>query len=424
MRFPLTTPSARTRIPPVFWLLATTLVGAAIAGSLRWGVNLPWGEELPADLLVYRQAGRAAWAGVPLYGGAFPTWDGGNGLPLVYPPVSALLAVPLGWFPAWAVAAAWSAVCLLALTVIVVVSFGPPVRRWVAQRVPRGRPGRQLLLASALVGAACVASLALVPVNDVLHFGQVGLLLPAAVLVDVVVLGRRGSRAQGVLVGLATAVKLTSAVFVLAWCVQGRWRAAGTAVATTLGAWTIAGVVLWRDSVTYFGSTLVQGEGMIPASSAFLNQSVSGVLVREGLDGWGHRGLWLAISCGLLIGGLWVARRLAQTGDLVAAAAVVGLCGVLVSPVSWVHHAVWVVPGIAAILGTRPGCARADRWQVVVAAGAFLAFSYAAYPVILEDAPLAHGYFVAAYLALVVVLALPALPRAGPARAEPTQAGG
>ena len=54
----------------------------------------------------------------------------------------------------------------------------------------------------------------------------------------------------------------------------------------------------------------------------------------------------------LAIAGLWRARRAALGGDELAGLTLAGLVGVLVSPVSWVHHIVWVFPAMV-ILAMR-----------------------------------------------------------------------
>ena len=65
---------------------------------------------------------------------------------------------------------------------------------------------------------------------------------------------------------------------------------------------------------------------------------------------------WLLLALALAAFGLWRARRAAFAGDELAAITLTGLVGILVSPVSWVHHAVWIFPALL-ILGLRLGSA-------------------------------------------------------------------
>src|SRR5581483_12201814 len=53
------------------------------------------------------------------------------------------------------------------------------------------------------------------PVRETLTFGQINLVLALLVLADLLVLAPRGSRLTGVGIGLAAAIKLTPAVFIL-----------------------------------------------------------------------------------------------------------------------------------------------------------------------------------------------------------------
>jgi alpha-1,2-mannosyltransferase len=79
------------------------------------------------------------------------------------------------------------------------------------------------------------------------------------------------------------------------------------------------------------------------------NQSPYGALVRV-LGGAGHVGSWYyAIPCVLGIFGLALATTLARREDWLGAATVTGFTGLLVSPISWTHHWVWVMPMLVAL---------------------------------------------------------------------------
>ena len=54
----------------------------------------------------------------------------------------------------------------------------------------------------------------------------------------------------------------------------------------------------------------------------------------------------------LAVVGLWRARRAVLGGDELAGLTLAGLVGVLVSPVSWVHHIIWIFPAMV-ILSMR-----------------------------------------------------------------------
>lgn len=72
--------------------------------------------------------------------------------------------------------------------------------------------------------------------------------------------------------------------------------------------------------------------------------------------------LWLVVAISTALVGLLVARRWYLRGSAVGAAVAVGITTVLVSPISWQHHAVWIVPALIFLLGVgrsrlvRVGC--------------------------------------------------------------------
>ena len=87
---------------------------------------------------------------------------------------------------------------------------------------------------------------------------------------------------RGILTGLAAAVKLTPAAFILFFLLRGDRRAAATS-ALTFWAFTAAGFALdWHDSVRYW-TTDVFDTSRVGSPSFASNQSLQGVLARAGL---------------------------------------------------------------------------------------------------------------------------------------------
>src|SRR5262249_58049178 len=98
------------------------------------------------------------------------------------------------------------------------------------------------------------------------------------------------------------------------------------------------------------------------------NQSPFGAATRDA-GGQGHIGWWwIGVSLAFAAVGLAVATVLVRRGDWLAATAVTGATGLLISPISWAHHWVWVLPALALLL--RAG------YRVAAAAG-YLLFSVA-----------------------------------------------
>jgi alpha-1,2-mannosyltransferase len=135
------------------------------------------------------------------------------------------------------------------------------------------------------------------PVRNTISYGQVNVLLTALVAADCLVPGGRWPR--GALVGLAAAVKLTPAAFVLFFLLRRDYRAASTA-ALSFGVAAAAGFALaWRDSVRYWTSVVFQsGRPGNPAYAA--NQSLEAVLTGRAGPALARRAWHLA---GRLCGG-------------------------------------------------------------------------------------------------------------------------
>jgi alpha-1,2-mannosyltransferase len=294
------------------------------------------------DSSIYQAAARAVLSGDSIYQRPLPGLAGGAmDLPFIYPPIAAMLFVPLAPLPselAWAV-----------LGIVSVLGLGALLRTIVGTH-RLTLPGNRRI---PLLSLVFLTALLLEPAWRTVGLGQVNILLMLAVAADVLLL--RGRRFAGVLTGLAGAVKLTPLIFVLHLLVVGRRadaaRAAGTfAVLTALGA-----LVLPSASAGFWASTLA-GDLMRQAWAWVGNQSITGALQRlSGAADWVPvvaTALGIAVLCltGLLV------RALHRRGEDCAAMLVTGGCATLVSPIAWSHHWVWVLPllGLLAARATRP----------------------------------------------------------------------
>lgn len=296
------------------------------------------------DLEVYRLGVRAWLSGGDIYG-VLPPTSVGRVLPFIYPPFAALLMVPLtvtGWVAAW-VSLFVVSLASLAVTLYVVLR-----RLW-----PSGGHSGAL----AATSSALPLCLALEPVLETFKFGQVNLILMALVTVDCLVVRTRWPR--GVLVGLAAAIKLTPAAFVLFFLLRRDYRSAvvaaiGGAVATGIGA-LIAPVASQR----YWGNGLAGASG-VGGSPFFTNQTFQAVLARAGAAGIEFKLIWLVLSVLVLLLAAPAIRRAPAPLALMATAG----AGLLISPTSWSHHWVWIAPAllIAAASAWRAGSA---LWSAV-----------------------------------------------------------
>ncbi|WP_186315690.1 glycosyltransferase 87 family protein [Catellatospora sichuanensis] len=304
--------------------------------------------------------GHRGWFDVLVYYGTVDDWVHEGGViydylvpgthyGFTYPPFAAVAMLPmslLGWHTVIAVNVALTAVACAFLLYWLV----DPIAR--EQRWPR-------LFAFGI--AACLLA-ALQPARDTVSFGQVNLLLVALVLADARLLTSGRSRWAGVGIGIAAAIKLTPAIFIGYLLLAGRRRAAviatGTAAAATLLAALIAPGPSWRFWTETLGDTSRVGDLFYIS-----NQSLRGVIARLDPDS-PHPVFWLLTVVGVLALWAWRVRRAARAGDVWGGFALTGLAACLVSPVTWVHHLVWVVPALVLVIGAglrEPDPARRRR---------------------------------------------------------------
>ena len=253
-------------------------------------------------------------------------------LPFTYPPVAALGFVPLGLLSVPAGQVVWALVNMASLFAIIALSL-----RCVRPGIDRVR---LLLFSLVLVGPSTF----LLPVWLTLYFGQVNLVLCALILADLTTTIRVGTRRlpRGVLVGITAAVKLIPLVFVPYLFVTRQVRTAWTALAGFAGATLAAAAVDPSLTWSYFtrDATDAQRVGGVFYIS---NQSLRGAVDR--LD---HRVVPTAVvtaaSAVVLVAGIALARWAHRDSSPFLGILVCATTGMLVSPISWEHHLVWVVP--------------------------------------------------------------------------------
>ncbi|GGM00665.1 MULTISPECIES: glycosyltransferase 87 family protein [Micromonospora] len=299
------------------------------------------------DMKIYH--GAVVWwaSGRELYDFISP----GTTLGFTYPPFAGLLMLPMARIPV-DVAGLLNAVGSIAALAVVLAGLLRPIV---------DRLGWPLWFT---VGVAVPLALAIEPGRETLGYGQVNLLLFALIMADLIGLrwrARRGTRYDptagplhrfvysgawaGAGIGLATAIKLTPALFIAYLMITRQWRAALTAIATTIGVTLGSFAVVGDEARAYFGGVLWQTE-RVGAADMTPNQSLAGLLARlyDSIETPGL--LWLAFSVLMLALGLSRAANSRADGDELTAFTLVGLTANVISPISWTHHLVWVVPAV------------------------------------------------------------------------------
>ncbi|MGV9610564.1 glycosyltransferase 87 family protein [Nocardia xishanensis] len=332
------------------WLAAAFglfLISALVSLLVHW-----WNGYI--DLQVYRNGARVWLDGGELYGPMPPVF--GIGLPFTYPPLAALFFAPLALMP-----------LVLAEVLVLATSITAlGITLWLV--LARIRPELDRLTVLPLVIAAVAAAGFLEPVRQTYGFGQINLVLMAAIALDC--LARKPFWPRGMLIGIAVSVKLIPAGYLLYFLLRKDWKAAGTLVVSAIGAVGLGFLLFPRDSMEYWFRTLADTGRIGPPYFAG-NQSIKGMAFRLGVSDSAATLIWITLSLvAIALAAVWM-QRLIEAGATVAALLVNAAAVLLVSPVSWSHHWVWVAPalvvGADAMVRVREGRARTRRGRLFVA---------------------------------------------------------
>ncbi|HEX4090879.1 MAG TPA: glycosyltransferase 87 family protein [Trebonia sp.] len=240
------------------------------------------------------------------------------------------------------------------MAVVTVVSlFALVATIWIAFRQlgweKTSRLGATLLLSGLLLWTE--------PVQRALFLGQVELVLMAVVVWDLCQPDRRPWK--GAATGLAAGIKLVPLLFIVYLVLTRRFKQAAVAAGAFVVTVVIGFIALPNASVTWWldGNFFQAGRTGFVGSAQ--NQSLRGVVTRligsvnSAQDPW----LLVAVVVGLL--GLAAAVLLDQRGYTFAGLMAAALTALLVSPISWDHHWVWIAPGLALIIDAAVRAGRA-----------------------------------------------------------------
>ena len=343
------------RWPILAWRLFQLLTLAAVIWA---GWRLLATTPYRIDIDVYRMGGRAWLDGTSLYrdGILFRT-EAGLGLPFTYPPLAAAVFAPFA-FLTLPGASATITVITFALLLVTTTIVLTGLQVWeTSTAIPGPAWRRRCWLAAAIVALAAVY---LEPIRSNFDFGQINVVLMTLVIADCV--PRKTPWPRGVLLGVAIALKLTPAVFLLYFLLKRDRRALLTSVASAVVATGIGFVVAPRDSWVYWTET-VHDTDRIGTATYLTNQNIAGTLARLGLGETPRFVIWLIACFAVLALVVWAVRRVLRGGDApllgagddpslragehsVLALICVAMFGLVVSPVSWSHHWVWALPAV------------------------------------------------------------------------------
>jgi alpha-1,2-mannosyltransferase len=332
------------------WLLV--LLGVmSVAGAISLFIAPATGRQVDFD--VYRM-GAAHVLGQHLY----DVYLAHLNLHFTYPPFAALLFWPFTWISVNVGQLCWAVVNLLALVALTATSIRAVRPQWSQQRI----------WATSLLVLFPV--LRLNPDVVTLDYGQVNILIAVLVLLDLTFVTRLRSHTlpRGVLLGIVAAVKLTPLIFIPLLLLTRQFRAAGTAAGTfllcSLAAFAVAphsSWIFWSKKVFERAPSLIyiSDQNLHSALQRMIGAAPSPILL-------GFLTLLFAV------GGLAVAAWAYRSSSPLLAILLCATTGLIISPVSWSHHYVWIVPVLAWLaLGTdRP---RGGRWWALGVAALFWA---------------------------------------------------
>lgn len=304
-------------------LAVYTLLFVAIALVVGFALIYP-----PFDFNVYRWGGNAVTEGLRLY------LDQDGAVWFTYPPFAAIMFIPISDMPVVLSRLAFELASVAALA----------YAGYITLKLAGYRTTWTVTVATFVIG------MTLEPMYHTLFLGQVNLILLALIMADVWRAAR--GRPAGIGIGIAAAIKLTPLIFIPLFLFARRKRDGLVAIAAFIACALVGYIVAPGDSGLYWHHEV---EDTARVGGYYIsNQSPYGMAIRVA-GGVANVGRWyIVIPLVLGILGLAAGVILARHNDWLSAVAVTGTAGLLVSPVSWTHHWVWILPALAVLVrGTR-----------------------------------------------------------------------
>ena len=338
---------SRTRwLQTILWGLGVVSVAIAMTRALDIGLTTH-----QVDFGVYLMGAKQVFTGH-----LYTSYLASPREPFTYPPISALLFIPFTAVSRVTAQAIWAALSTLLLIGFLYCSLKAVRPRW---------RGASLVQWSLIL---MLPALALNPVNVTFGLGQINVLVALLVLADLAILPGLKSHSipRGVMTGMAGALKLTPLIFVPFLFATKQVRAGCMALITFSLCGISMLIVAPSESWSYWTRYVFDAHrvgGVVYIS----NQSLRSTIYRFS---HGHVPEGLLVLLVLSIGtvglstAVWAYRKSSPLLGILLCA----VTGLLVSPITWAHHLVWVVPIILwlALADDRPAFGRV--WAALVTA--------------------------------------------------------
>ncbi|MGY4649177.1 mannosyltransferase [Mycobacterium sp. URHB0021] len=344
------TAATNPRLAPRLAAAAPLLLALSIAARLAWTYLAPNGANF-VDLHVY--VGGAGTLDHPgtLYDYVYADQTPDFPLPFTYPPFAAVVFYPLHMVPFGLLAFAWQLGIIAALYGVVRIS---------QRLLPGDGAGNPRV---AMLWTA--VGIWIEPLRSTFDYGQINVVLALAVLYGVY-----STRwwVSGLLVGLAAGIKLTPAVSGLYFLGAKRWGSVLFSAVVFFGTIAVSTLVVGGQTRYYFTKLLGNASRIGPIGTSF-NQSWRGGFSRILGHDAGYGPLVLGALAVTAVLAILAWRAIGGAEDRLGAIVIVQLFGLLLSPISWTHHWVWLIPLMIWLLHgplrERPG-ARILGWGWLV----------------------------------------------------------
>lgn len=342
---------------------ALTIAAALTLAVAVWFLYKDYRPEL-LDFEVYYYGGGKVLQGGDLYAVR-------EGLPFTYPPFAALLftgLAALGFFGG-------------GLVFILAALFGAAVvAAWLARHYFFGLTTWRAAFAdyrfrtTALLGTGAI--LLLGPWRDTFVFGQINIVLMGVILADFALHGKARAGLirwpAGLLIGMAAGVKLTPLAFGLYFLVRKDFKALAWMAAGFFGSIAVAWAILPQASLAFW-TKILPDTGRIGGPAYVDNLSLKGLLLHFGMPDTSATSLvWLVLSLGLAVLAALIIKWAVDVEENFVAVSATAILMLLVSPVSWSHHWVWVAVALPSMafamhrVPSRSGRMRTAGWIIVV----------------------------------------------------------
>jgi alpha-1,2-mannosyltransferase len=329
---------------------------ASLAIAINWAVGVyRTAPRQFLDLSIYRLGVQAWWHGQTMYG-TLPPNSQGSHLPFLYPPFAVALFTPLALL-------SWHQVIggmlLLSMVSLIVVIYLTALRAW-----PGGGARGAVLVTAVTLPLSLIAE----PIWDTFWYGQINLVLMALVALDCLTPHPKWPR--GVLIGIAAAIKLTPAVFVLYFLLRKDYRATITAIISGVVCTGIGFLTSFGGSVHYWlggdpNLSQVSGTGFIG------NQSIDGAIARWGLPQHTQTVLWLAAVAVVGVASVLAIIKAHRRDNAPLAMVLTATFGLVAAPTSWGHYWIYAVPAIMVMVAVALQ-RRHIGWLIAAAAAALV----------------------------------------------------